>query len=99
MVDQKKADAFVHAVVRDWRTAPLTACDRALCQFAAKLTHLPRSMSEADVQTLRSLGLTDRAIHDVVQVISCFNYFTRIADALGVEPETFIKPWGKKPAG
>jgi len=27
-------------------------------------------------------------------VISYFNYINRIADALGVEPETFIQPWG-----
>jgi uncharacterized tellurite resistance protein B-like protein len=27
-------------------------------------------------------------------VISYFNYINRIADALGVEPEDFIQPWG-----
>jgi hypothetical protein len=27
-------------------------------------------------------------------VIGYFNYVTRVADALGVEPETFIPPWG-----
>jgi uncharacterized peroxidase-related enzyme len=96
MVDQEKADAFVHAVVKDWRSAPLTSSDRALCQFAAKLTHYPRSMSEADIGALRELGLNDRAIHDAVQVISYFNYITRIADSLGVESEDFIRPWGKQ---
>jgi hypothetical protein len=27
-------------------------------------------------------------------VIAFFNYITRIADSLGVEPEEFIVPWG-----
>jgi len=27
-------------------------------------------------------------------VIAFFNYITRIADSLGVEPEEFIEPWG-----
>jgi alkylhydroperoxidase family enzyme len=51
-------------------------------------------MSPADLDELRAAGLDDPAIHDAVQVIAYFNYITRIADALGVEPEDFIQPWG-----
>ncbi len=51
-------------------------------------------MTAADVESLRSGGLDDRAIHDAVQIIGYFNYINRVADALGVEPETFIRPWG-----
>jgi alkylhydroperoxidase family enzyme len=51
-------------------------------------------MSPADLDGLRAQGLDDPAIHDAVQVIAYFNYITRIADALGVEPEDFIQPWG-----
>jgi alkylhydroperoxidase family enzyme len=68
--------------------------DFALCKFAAKLTHHQHEMSHADVEELRSLGLSDIAIHDTVQVIGYFNYISRVADALGVEPENFIQPWG-----
>jgi uncharacterized peroxidase-related enzyme len=91
-----QADAFVHALVRDWRTAPLADVDRALCAFAVKLTRRQHEMSPADLEALRSYGLTDRAIHDAVQVIGYFNYITRVADALGVEPEDFIQPWGQE---
>lgn len=52
-------------------------------------------MTESDIIALRELGLDDRAIHDATQVISYFNYINRIADALGVERETFIEPWGE----
>jgi uncharacterized peroxidase-related enzyme len=94
MIDEE-ADAFVHAVARNWRTAPLSNMDIALCGYAAKLTHTPSLMSPADLDLLRAHGLDDRAIHDATQVISYFNYINRIADALGVEPEDFIIPWGK----
>ena len=87
----------MHAVVRDWRTAPLSAADLALCAFAAKLTVHQHAMSPADLALLREAGFGDRAIHDAVQVIGYFNYITRIADALGVEPESFIRPWGAEP--
>jgi len=72
--------------------------DAALCAYAEKLTLYPKEMSAADIEALRDVGLDDRAIHDATQVIGYFNYINRIADALGVEPETFIRPWGDEPA-
>lgn len=51
-------------------------------------------MSPADLDVLRSHGFDDRAIHDAVQIIGFFNYISRVADALGVESEGFIQPWG-----
>ncbi|HSE42051.1 MAG TPA: hypothetical protein VLH08_14900 [Acidobacteriota bacterium] len=52
-------------------------------------------MSREDVQLLKAQGFDDRAIHDAAQVISYFNYITRIADSLGVECEDFIQEWEK----
>lgn len=66
-----------------------------MCAYAEKLTLHPAQMTEADIIALRELGLDDRSIHDATQVISYFNYINRIADALGVERETFIQPWGE----
>ncbi|MFQ5889077.1 MAG: peroxidase [Gemmatimonadota bacterium] len=85
----------MHAVARDWRRAPLQPVDRALGEFAAKLTHRQREMSRADLDALRAHGLDDREIHDAVQVIAYFNYITRVADGLGVDPEDSIRPWGE----
>ena len=51
-------------------------------------------MGQDDVDVLRSHGFDDRAVHDATQVIAYFNYITRVADALGVEPEDHIRPWG-----
>lgn len=81
--------------MRDWRTAPITSQDLALCHFAAKLTHNLPAMSPDDLEDLRDHGLDDTAIHDAVQVIGYFNYINRVAESLGVEPEDFILPWGK----
>lgn len=94
-MEPEEADAFVHAVARDWRTAPLNPADRALCEFAAKLTNRQQEMTPGDLETLRAQGFDDRAVHDAVQVVAYFNYITRVADALGVEPEDFIPPWGE----
>ena len=87
----------MHAVAANWREAPLPAADRALCEFAEKLTHRQQEMSPADLDRLRAHGFDDTAIHDATQVIANFNDITRIADALGVEAEDFIRPWGERP--
>ena len=52
-------------------------------------------MEAGDLDGLRGHGFSDRAIHDAVQVIAYFNYITRVADGLGVEPEDFLRPWEK----
>jgi len=94
-MNNKEADEYVHALTRDWKSAPLSKADMALYVFATKLTHTPSQMSLTDLDDLRAFGLDDYAIHDATQVIGYFNYINRIADALGVEPEDFIQSWGK----
>lgn len=72
---------------RDWRTAPLSEADRALCRWAVKLTLSPSQMTGEDVNGLRKAGFSDEAISDAAQVVGYFNYINRIADGLGVDPE------------
>lgn len=47
-------------------------------------------MTGADIIGLQQSGFSDRAIHDAVQVIAYFSYINRIADALGVEAESWL---------
>ncbi len=44
-------------------------------------------MRRASIDALRAAGWSDEQIHDAVQVIALFNYYTRLAEALGIEPE------------
>ena len=60
---------------------------RALAGYAIKLTRTPHEMVESDLAPLRALGLTDRDIVDLNQVVAYFNYVNRVADGLGVELE------------
>ncbi len=83
----------MHTIVNDWKSAELDTVDRVLCEFAVKLTFANHEIAENDIQKLRDSGLDDKTIHDAVQVISYFNYITRVADALGVQPN-YDKTWG-----
>ena len=50
-------------------------------------------MKFENLSSLKQTGYSDRAIHDAVQIIGYFNYINRIADSLGVAPETFTHEW------
>jgi alkylhydroperoxidase family enzyme len=41
-----------------------------------------------DLDALRAEGFRDEDIVDAVEIIGFFNYYARMADALGVEPES-----------
>jgi uncharacterized peroxidase-related enzyme len=77
-------------VKKDYRRAKLDAKTRVLCDYAVKLTRHPERAAEADIRALRNAGCTDEEIHDASQVIALFNYYTRLAHALGVEAEDFM---------
>jgi alkylhydroperoxidase family enzyme len=51
------------------------------------LTHLAAEIDEADIDALRAQGLDDVDISDAIQVVSYFNYVTRVADGVGIEDE------------
>lgn len=71
----------------DYRNADLDPALRALLDFAVALTHEPRGQGEGAVVALRAAGWSDAAILEAVEIIGFFNYYNRMADALGVEPE------------
>jgi len=66
----------------------LTAGDRALLEYAGKLTRTPGDMGVGDVDRLRQAGFDDRAIHDACAIVGYFAFVNRIADGLGVEMDT-----------
>ena len=54
-------------------------------------------MKPEHLDALRAEGFSDTGVHDAVQVISLFNYYTRLAEGLGVElePDDLVRPWGE----
>ena len=56
----------------------------------------PGEITQFDYKELRKNNFDDKAISEIVQVISYFNYINRVADGLGLEPEEFIDEKGYK---
>ncbi|WP_170789547.1 peroxidase-related enzyme [Ruegeria lacuscaerulensis] len=70
----------------NYRVAPLDARQRAMLDFAAKLTHASAEIEEPDRQNLRDAGFSDRDIWDIVNVAGFFNMSNRVASATAMVP-------------
>ena len=76
----------------DYTQAELDPPLRALLDYCVRLTREMGACGPADIAQLRDEhGWSDEAIHDAVQVTGFFNYYTRLAEGLGVEAEGFMK--------
>lgn len=62
---------------------------RAVVDFAAKLTRAPHAMTPADLAPLRSAGMDDLEIHDLIHATAMFANANRLMQTLGapVMPE------------
>ncbi|TCO73511.1 peroxidase-related enzyme [Rhodovulum euryhalinum] len=78
--------ALGEAMVMNYRAAPLNERQRAMLDFAARLTEESHKVEEADRQRLRDQGFSDRDIWDIAAVTGFFNMSNRIASASGMEP-------------
>ena len=82
---------MVEALQNDYTQAELTSRQGAILDYAVKLTQIPSSMIQDDTDKLRSHGLSDKDILDVILVTCIFNYNDRMADATGITREDFLK--------
>jgi uncharacterized peroxidase-related enzyme len=69
----------------------LPASERAMLDYAVKLTVAPSSVGEDDVTQLRSVGFDDRDILDIIYVVCLYNFNDRLADATGIKGHDFLR--------
>jgi uncharacterized peroxidase-related enzyme len=69
---------------RDHTKANLSEADRAMLDFAVRLTDAAYKLTPRDLAGLRAVGFDDTAILQITLIAAWFNYVNRVADALGV---------------
>ena len=75
-------------MVMNYRAANLSRRQRAMLDFAVKLTAEPYAVEEADREALRRAGFSDRDIWDIGAVTGFYNMSNRIASATDMRPNT-----------
>jgi len=73
-------------VAQNYRAANLPPRQKAMLDFAVKLTQSPAEIEEADRQALRKAGWNDRDIWDIAAVTGFYNMSNRIAAATDMKP-------------
>lgn len=73
-------------MVMNYRAAALTARQKAMLDFAVRLTERPDAIEEADRQALRDAGFSDRDIWDIAAAASFYNMSNRMAAAVDMRP-------------
>jgi uncharacterized peroxidase-related enzyme len=74
-------------IALDHHLAPLTERERALADFALKITINPKDVGAADLERLRTVGLSDPDIVEALETSAWFNHTNRIFISLGVIPD------------
>jgi uncharacterized peroxidase-related enzyme len=75
-------------MVMNYRTARLSQRERAMLDFAVKLTDEPWVVEEDDRARLRGAGFSNRDIWDIAAVAGFFNMTNRVASATDMRPNT-----------
>lgn len=78
--------AFAEQIAMNYRAADLPPRQKAMLDFAVKLTEQCDRMEEADRAALRDAGFSDRDIWDIAAVASFFNMTNRVASATDMRP-------------
>lgn len=73
-------------LVMNYRAADLSLRHRTMLDFASRLTRFPDDVSETDLDELRAVGLSDRGIWDLSNLIGFYNMSNRVATASGMRP-------------
>lgn len=73
-------------MVMNYRVADLSPRQRAMLDYAWKLTETPHDIAEADRAALRAAGFTDSDIFDITDTAAFFNYTNRMAHGLDMMP-------------
>lgn len=74
-------------VVKDFRAAGLPAAEVAIMAFTHMITQHAYKVTPRDIEGLRSYGLFDEEILDIAAAAAARNFFSRLLDAIGAEPD------------
>jgi len=94
-----KDAALVDRLAANHRHVHLQPGERAMLDFAVKLTHTPEACDEDDLGRLRDAGFADEDILHIVEVTAIFNYNVRLATATGLFPNPEYHELGRTATG
>ncbi len=81
----------------NYKTAEITARERAILDFAVKVATAAADLSDRDRQAARAAGLTDEDLWDIAAITAFFAMSNRLASATGMRPNEEFYLMGRIP--
>lgn len=78
--------ALADTIAANYRHAAITPRQRAMLDFALKITRRSAEIEEDDRAALRVVGFSDRGIWDAAEVAAFFNMSNRMSSAVAMRP-------------
>lgn len=96
-VRQRAGDPVVgEQIAQNYRAANLPSRQKAMLDFAVRLTEAPDKIEAQDRQRLREAGFSDRDIWDIAAVAAFYNMSNRLAAAVDLRPNADYHYWARE---
>ena len=95
-VNEKKP-LLADQIAVNHRKADITPRQRAMLDFALKVTRSSHEIGDADFETLRAQGFDDEDIWDIASISAFFGLSNRIANVIGLRPNDEFYLMGRVP--
>lgn len=92
------ADATRALLACDLQSNSITPEQRALLQFAEKITQDSQAIGPADIAAMRKSGWTDLQIAEAIHVTALFASFNRVANAFGLPSQNLLNAFEEQSA-
>jgi uncharacterized peroxidase-related enzyme len=80
--------SLVDAVLKDYRTAPISEREKALFAFIEKMNRQSSRLRKEDMDEVKAAGWSDEEMYDAITVCALFNFYNKWIDATGVSDMT-----------
>lgn len=82
-------------IATNYRKADITARQKAMLEFAMKVSQTAHQVGEADFDTLKSHGFTDEDAWDIAAISAFFGMSNRIANVTNMRPNAAFYALGR----
>ena len=93
----EKAPLLADPIAVNYRKAPITPRQRAMLDFAMKVTMASHTLDEADFEALRAHGFDDEDAWDIGAIAAFFGLSNRMANLTGMRPNDEFYLMGRVP--
>jgi uncharacterized peroxidase-related enzyme len=88
LATQTENNQRAQRIAHNYREVDLSHREKAMCDFAMKVTEGPDRMHDSDFEELRSAGLDDEEIFETLEIAAFFSFSNRLATPLAILPDS-----------